>query len=66
MADYVRKYTCGTYEYYTYEGQYTKGHCSWYKTYYHHDDSCGHWGLGSIIRFGMLPDERMLRVQRPF
>lgn len=40
---YVRDYTCGTCVNYTYEGENTKGYCSYYKTYYYHDESCSHW-----------------------
>lgn len=43
MGDYVEKYTCGTCKYYEYKGQYEKGYCSYYKTYYYHDDHCNHW-----------------------
>ncbi len=43
MADWVRENTCGTCKYYEYKGQYDKGYCSWYKSYYHHDDNCNHY-----------------------
>ena len=43
MADYVAEYTCGTCSEFEYAGQYTKGYCRYYGSYYHHDDSCSHW-----------------------
>ena len=49
---YVREGTCVTCRYYSYEGEYTKGYCSWYKTYYYHDESCTHWEAGSEYSTG--------------
>lgn len=40
---YVRENTCGTCEYYEYEGENVKGYCSWYRTYYYDDDHCDHY-----------------------
>lgn len=34
---------CGTCKYYKFEGQYSKGYCDWYRSYYYPDDSCLHW-----------------------
>lgn len=31
--DYVEMNKCGSCKYYTYEGEYKKGYCSWYKSY---------------------------------
>lgn len=46
MADYVKDYTCGTCEYFKFEGNHTKGYCSWFGSYYWDDDSCNHWREG--------------------
>ena len=43
MGEYVRDYTCGTCKYFEYAGQYEKGYCSYYKTYYHHDETCKYY-----------------------
>lgn len=43
MSDYVEKYKCGSCKYYEYAGAYEKGYCSWYKAYYHADESCDNW-----------------------
>ena len=33
---------CSNCKYFEYEGEYAKGYCSWYKAYYHNDDTCSH------------------------
>lgn len=43
MADYVKKYTCGSCDYYEFEGENKKGYCEYYKRYYYPDDSCKKW-----------------------
>lgn len=43
MADYVKYGTCGTCLNYSYEGEYKKGYCSYYRTYYYHDETCNNW-----------------------
>ena len=43
MGDWVRDNTCGTCSYFEYAGQYEKGYCSYYRSYYQHDDSCSHY-----------------------
>ena len=50
--DYVEMNKCGSCKYYTYEGEYKKGYCSWYKSYYYADDSCSHWEEGNISSTG--------------
>lgn len=40
---YVKDGTCGSCANYTYEGNNSKGYCSYYGTYYWPDDSCSHW-----------------------
>lgn len=52
MSDYVAKYTCGSCSNYEYEGQNTKGYCSYYKCYYYPDDSCNHWEESSSYSSG--------------
>lgn len=42
---YVRENTCGSCKNYEYEGENSKGYCSYYRSYYYPDDSCGHWKL---------------------
>ena len=41
MADYYNQ--CGSCDYYRFEGEYKKGYCSWYKTYYYPDETCNHY-----------------------
>lgn len=42
---YVRENTCGSCSNYEYEGENSKGYCSYYRSYYYPDDSCSHWEL---------------------
>lgn len=50
--DYVEMNKCGSCKYYSYEGKYSKGYCSWYKAYYYADDSCDHWQEGNVSSSG--------------
>ena len=49
---YVEMNKCGSCRYYTYEGENTKGYCSWHKSYYFADDSCSHWEEGNVSSSG--------------
>lgn len=49
---YAEMNTCGSCKYYKYEGENTKGYCSWYRTYYYPDDSCDHWEEGNVSSSG--------------
>lgn len=42
---YVKENTCGSCKNYEYEGENTKGFCSYYRSYYYPDDNCGHWEM---------------------
>lgn len=80
MGRYAAKYTCGSCKYYEYEGENSKGYCSWYRNSYFPDDSCNHWeelesGSGSdgcflttaCCEYKSLPDDCMeLQVMRGF
>ncbi len=43
MSEWITKYTCGSCKYYEFEGENSKGYCSWYKAYYYPTDSCRNW-----------------------
>ena len=45
---YVAENTCGSCKNYEYAGEYQKGYCSYYRSYYYHDDSCSHWERGNV------------------
>ena len=49
---YVKEGTCGTCINYSYEGEYTKGYCSYYKTYYYHDETCRNWEENTNVTGG--------------
>ena len=38
---------CKNCDRFTYEGEDTKGHCSWYGSYYYPYNSCDHWTDGN-------------------
>lgn len=81
MAYYVEKYKCGSCKYFEYASQYEKGYCSWYRTYYHADESCDNWAQNenaeetsggcflttACCEYKGLPDDcRELTVMRNF
>ena len=47
MSYYAAEGTCGSCEYYEYEGENVKGYCSFYRTYYYSNDSCRNWRKGN-------------------
>ena len=42
MSNLEYQYQCGGCVYYDFQGDYKKGYCSWYRSYYYPGDNCSH------------------------
>lgn len=52
MSRYAQQYTCGSCINYSYEGENSKGYCSYYRSYYYPSESCNHWEEGETENSG--------------